>query len=118
MVYQAIQITRINDTLLFLQTADLQRNQEQAIFYQNLSEWASCQQTTTNQLMLEQQCLQMEVNSIQAALCQVAGIGQTERRNVPSYLQAAPVATCRIRPPAIPMENSSPREGSPAPDRT
>ena len=44
-VYQATQITRINDALSFLQTADLQRNQEQAIFRRNLSEWADRQQT-------------------------------------------------------------------------
>jgi len=31
-MYQAMQITRINDALAFLQTADLQRNQEQTIF--------------------------------------------------------------------------------------
>jgi len=56
-VYQAMQITRINDALSFLQTADLPRNQEQAIFHRNLSEWADHQQTTINQLMLEEQRL-------------------------------------------------------------
>ena len=34
--YQALQATRINDALLFLQTADAQRNQEQAIVHRNL----------------------------------------------------------------------------------
>ena len=109
-MYQAIQITRINDALAFLQMADLQRNQEQAIFRRNLSEWADRQQTATNQLMLEQQRLQTEVDSSQAALLQVAEAGQAERRAVPSYLQAAPAATAprRIRPPAIPMEEAEP----------
>jgi len=68
--------------------------------------------------MLEQQRLQTEVDSAQAAIRQVAGTGQTERRNVRSYLQAAPAATCRIRPPAIPTEDTDLREGGPAPDRT
>jgi hypothetical protein len=54
-MFQAMQITRLNDALSFLQTADLQRNQEQAIFRRNLSEWADRQQTATNQLLLEQQ---------------------------------------------------------------
>jgi len=43
-MYQAMQITRINDELAFLQMADLQRNQEQAIFRRNLSKWADRQQ--------------------------------------------------------------------------
>ena len=109
-MYQAMQITRINDALAFLQTADLQRNQEQAIFRRNLSEWADRQQTATNQLMLEQQRLRTEVDSTQAALFQVAEAGQAERRTVPSYLQAAPAATAprRIRPPAVPMEEAEP----------
>ena len=58
------------------------------------------------------------VDSTQAAIRQVAGAGQTEKRNLLSYLQAAPAATCRIRPPAIPTEDPEPREGSPAPVRT
>jgi len=56
-MFQAMQITRLNDALSFLQTADLQRNQEQAIFCRNLREWADRQQTSTNQLLLEQQRL-------------------------------------------------------------
>jgi len=56
-MFQAMQITRLNDALSFLQTADLQRKQEQAIFRRNLREWADRQQTTTNQLLLEQQLL-------------------------------------------------------------
>jgi hypothetical protein len=101
-IYQAMQTTRINDALSFLQTADLQRNQEQAIFHRRLTEWADRQQTTTHQLILEQQRLQNEVDTAQAAIRQVTE--QTERRHVPSYLQAAPSAstgpTRRIRPPA------------------
>jgi len=109
-MYQAMQITRINDALAFLQTVDLQRNQEQAIFRRHLSEWANRQQTATNQLMREQQRLQTEVDSTQAALLQVAEAGQAERRVVPSYLQAAPAATAprRIRPPAVSMEEAEP----------
>jgi len=113
-----MQITRINDTLLFLQTTDLQRNQEQVIFGRNLSKWADWQETTTNQLMLEQQCLRAVVDSTQAAIDQVAGAGQTERRNLLSYLQVAHVATHRIRQPALPTEDPDPSEGSHAPERT
>jgi len=108
-MFQAMQITRLNDALSFLQTADLQRNQEQAIFRRNLREWADRQQTATNQLLQEQQRLQTEVDSTQAAIRQVMGAGQTEKRNVPSYLQAAPTTgpTRRTRPPAIPAEDPS-----------
>ena len=108
-MFQAMQITRLNDALSFLQTADLQRNQEQAIFRRNLREWADRQQTATNQLLQEQQRLQTEVDSTQAAIRQVMGAGQTEKRNVPSYLQAAPTTgpTRRTRPLAIPAEDPS-----------
>ena len=116
-VYQAMQITRINDALSFLQTADLQRNQEQAIFRRNLGEWADRQQTTTNQLMLEQQRLRAVIDSTQAAIRQVTEAGQPEQRPRPSYLQADPVANRRIRPPAIPFEDPEPREEGPAPHR-
>jgi len=60
-IYQAIQTTHINDALAFLQMVDLQRNHEQ-------------------------QRLRTEVDSTQAALCQVAEAGQPERRTLPSYL--------------------------------
>jgi len=60
-IYQAIQTTRINDALAFLQMADLQRNHEQ-------------------------QRLRTKINSTQAARCQVAKAGQPERRTLPSYL--------------------------------
>jgi hypothetical protein len=118
-IYQAMQTTRINDALSFLQTADLQRNQEQAIFHRRLTEWANRQQTTTHQLMLEQQRLRNEVDTAQAAIRPVTG--QTERRNVPSYLQAAPSAsanpTRRTRPPAIPTEDTEPTQENPASDQ-
>jgi hypothetical protein len=119
-MYQAMQITRIHDALSFLQTADLQRNQEQAIFRQRLSEWADRHQTATNQLMLEHQRLRNEVDTTQAAIRQVAGTVPTERRNVPSYLQAAPSAspTRRVRPPAIAMEDTDPTIAGLVPDQT
>jgi hypothetical protein len=117
--YLAMQTTRINDALSFLQTADLQRNQEQAIFRRHLAEWADRHQTATNQLMLEQQQLRNEVDTAQAALRQVTG--HTEKRNVPSYLQAAPSAsagpTRRTRPPALPTEEVDPAQENPAPDQ-
>ena len=118
-MYQAIRINRINDALAFLQTADLQRNHEQAIFRQNLSEWADRQQTATHQLMLEQQRLRTEVDSTQAALLQVTEAGQPERRTIPSYLQAAPAATPprRIRPPAVPTEEADPPQEQPTASR-
>jgi hypothetical protein len=75
-IYQAIQTTRINNALSFLQTADLQRNQEQVLFYRRLTEWADRQQTTIRQLMLEQQRLRNEVDTAQAAIREVTG--QTE----------------------------------------
>ena len=114
-MYQAMQLTRINDALVFLQTADLQRNHEQVIFRQNLSEWADRQQTATHQLMLEQQRLRTEVDSTQAALLQVMEAGQPERRTIPSYLQAAPAAMPprRIRPPAVPTEEADPPQEQP-----
>ena len=68
--------------------------------------------------MLEQQCLQTEVDSTQAAICQVAATGQPEKRNVPSYLEAAPAANCRIRRVTIPTGDADLREGSLVPDRT
>jgi len=119
-MYQAMQITRINDALAFVQTVDLQRNHEQAIFRQNLSEWADRQQTATHQLMLEQQRLRTDVDSTQAALLQVAEAGQPERRTIPSYLQAAPVATPprRIRPPTVPTEKADPPQEQPTASRT
>jgi len=94
-MYQAIQTTCINDALAFLQTADLQRNHEQ-------------------------QRLRTEVDSTQAALRQVAEAGQPERRTLPSYLQAAPMAMApkRIRPPAIPMEEAEPTQDQPTASRT
>jgi hypothetical protein len=111
--YQAMQITRINDALTFLQTADLQRNQEQVVFRQNLEEWAGRQQTATEQLVAEQQRIRAEIDSNQAAIQQVAETLPTKRRKNPSYLQAAPVAgpSRRVRPPAIPMDGT--RDGSP-----
>jgi hypothetical protein len=112
-MYQAMQITRINDALTFLQTADLQRNQEQVIFRQNLEEWAGRQQNATEQLVAEQRRIRAEVDSNQAAIQQVAETLPTRRRKNPSYLQAAPVAgpSRRVRPPAIPMDGVA--DGSP-----
>jgi hypothetical protein len=52
-MYQAMQITRINNALTFLQTADLQRNQEQVIFRQNREELAGRQQNAMEQLVAE-----------------------------------------------------------------
>jgi len=91
-VYQAMQITRINDALSFLQTADLQRNQEQAIFRRNLSEWADRQQTTTNQLMLEQQRLRAVIDSTQAA------INKSQKQGNPSR---DPVRVTYKQPPQL-----------------
>jgi len=92
--YQVMQITRINNALAFLQTADLQRNHEQ-------------------------QRLRTEVNSTQAARLQDAEAGQPERRTLPSYLQVAPAAIPRrIRPPAIPAEEAEPPWEQPTASRT
>lgn len=117
-LYQTMQITRINDALTLLQTADLQRNQEQATFRQSLGDWAEKQQAATAQLAADQQqlrteaeTLRAEVDSAQAAIRQVTETLPTRRRWVPSYLQAAPAAgpSRRVRPTALEVtEGDSP----------
>jgi len=66
--YQAVQLTHLDDALALLQSANHQRNQQQAAFESNVENWAARQEHTTTQLVVEQRRLATELVATQTAL--------------------------------------------------
>ena len=66
--YQAVQLTRLDDALALLQSANHHCNQQQAALQSNVEDWAVRQEHTTTLLAVKQQRLAMELSAIQATL--------------------------------------------------
>jgi hypothetical protein len=84
--YHVLQSTRINDAVVLLRTADLERNQEQQQFRTAVQRWAGHQQATAEQLATTQERLRNEVQAAHTA---------EQPPTTPSFLQGAPAP----RPP-------------------
>ena len=91
---QALQLSRLNDALAFLQTANGQRRQEQASFNHNVERWAANQQATTDKLESEHAQMKADLTAIRKRAEQIKG-------RKPSYLQTARKTP---HPPGIPEE--------------
>jgi len=61
---QAIATSRLHDAIVFLETADRERQKEQALYRQNQGNWPASQQPRTAQLAADQQNLRGEVEPI------------------------------------------------------
>ena len=92
---RGLQITRLNDALAFIQTADGPRRQEQASFNHNVEQWAATQQATTEKLAADLAAIRKKAEELKA--------------RKPTYLQTARRIT---RPPAIPEEPAVAAGGS------
>jgi len=75
--HQITRITRLNDTVQFLQVADRKRMEEQQNWNINCEKWARNQQEETKRLAKEQQRLRTEVSAIKRVT------------TTPTYLQSA-----------------------------
>jgi len=99
---RGLQITRLNDALAFIQTADGQRCLEQANFNHNVEQWAATQQATTEKLAADNA-------AIKADLAAIRKKAEELKARKPTYLQTA---RRTIRPPAIPEEPAVATGGS------
>jgi len=93
--YQAVQLTRLDDALALLQSANHHRNQQQAAFQSNVENWAARQEHTTTQLAVEQRRLATELVATQADLQrtpQQGAEGGSGNRPPPALPRGPPVA--------------------------
>jgi len=96
--YQAVQLTRLDDALALLQSANHHRNQQQAAFQSNVENWAARQEHTTTQLAAEQRRLATELAATQAALQQQEAEGGSGNRPPPPPPRGPRVASSACPP--------------------
>jgi hypothetical protein len=112
---QAQAIIRMNDALMFLQTADEQRLKEQAQYRSNLETWATAQQAATAKLAKKQDKLASEMAKTKKAIREVSVRGRAPRERTPPWARRRESTSSSETPHTAPGGSGAPPRPPPPP---